>query len=105
VEVACCFVEAGFFGKSSCVYDKYDAANVLGVGKLRGRIVAELAMAGRVEEKEAAWALKGWVAGGAVMRGCGDMWAGKQSFDGERLGGGVGLSDRVTFGLSGGAGG
>jgi hypothetical protein len=54
VEVACCFVEAGFFGKSSCVYDKYDAANVLGVGKLRGRIVAELAMAGRVEEKEAA---------------------------------------------------
>jgi hypothetical protein len=33
------------------------------------------------------------------------MWARKQSFDGERLGGGVGLSDRVTFGLSGGAGG
>jgi hypothetical protein len=54
VEVACCFVEAGFFGKSSCVYDKYDAANVLGVSKLGGRIVAELAMAGRVEEKEAA---------------------------------------------------
>jgi hypothetical protein len=46
----------------SGVDNEYDTANVLGVCKLGGGIVPELAVTRRVEEEEVARALEGWVA-------------------------------------------
>jgi hypothetical protein len=43
-------------------------------------------VAGGVGEEEAAGALEGWVTGGAVVRGRGDVWAWEEGFDGEGLG-------------------
>lgn len=63
--------------------------------------MAQFAVAGRVKEQEAARALEGWVAGGAVVRGCGDVRAGEEGGDAERGGGRVGLSGGVAFGLVG----
>jgi hypothetical protein len=63
--------------------------------------VAELAVAGRVEEEEAAGALKGWVAGGAVVGRGRDVGRGEEGFDDEGVCGGVGLGDGVAFGLGG----
>lgn len=67
MQIASCFVEPGFFGEGRGVDDEYDAAQGVGVREGRGSIVAELAVAGRVEEEEAAGALEGWVAGRAVV--------------------------------------
>jgi hypothetical protein len=67
VEISGGFVETGFFGDGGCIDNEDDGAQVLGVGELGRRIVAELAVAGRVQQKEAAGALKGRVAGGAVV--------------------------------------
>ena len=53
-----------------------------GVGERRGRVVPEFAVAGGVEEEEAAGALVGWVAGGSVVGGCWDVGAGEEGFDG-----------------------
>jgi hypothetical protein len=99
VEVPGGFVEASFFGNGGGVDDEDDAANGLGVRELCGSIVSQLAVAGRVKQEEAARALKGWVAGGAVVRGRRDVGAGEERFDGERLRGRVGLGNGVAFGL------
>jgi hypothetical protein len=99
VEVGGCLVEAGFFGKRGGVDDEDYAADGFGVRELGGRVVAQLAMAGGVEEEEAARTLVGWVAGGAVVGGGGDVGAWEEGFDGEGLCGCVRLRDGVAFGL------
>lgn len=99
MEIFCGFVQPCFFCEGSCIDDEYDALDVLGVGELRGRIVAELSVAGRVEQEEAARTLEGWVAWGAVVGGGGDVWAREEGFDGERLRRGVCLGNGVALGL------
>jgi hypothetical protein len=54
---------------------------------------------GRIEKEEAARALEGWVAGGAVVRRGGDVWAWEQGGDGEGRGRGVGLGGGVSLSL------
>jgi hypothetical protein len=82
VQVRGCFVEAGFFGEGGGVDDEDDAADGFGVGERRGRVVPEFAVAGGVDEEEAAGALVGWVAWGSVVGGCWDVGAGEEGFDG-----------------------
>jgi hypothetical protein len=67
VQVAGCFVESGFFGEGGGVDDEDYATDRFGVGELRRRIVAELAVTRGVEQEEAPRALVGWVAGRAVV--------------------------------------
>jgi hypothetical protein len=67
VEIASCLIQTSFFGKRSGVDDEDDGADVLGISELSGRIVAEFSVAGCVEEEEAARALEGRVAGGAIV--------------------------------------
>lgn len=95
------FYDAGFVGERGGVDDEEDGVNVRGVGELGRREVAQFAVPRGVEEEEAPGALEGRVAGGAVVGGCGDVWAGEEGRDGERGGGGVGLRGGVALCLGG----
>jgi len=99
VQVLCGLVQAGFFVHGGGVNDEDEAADICGVGEGRGGVVAQLAVAGGVEQDEAARALKGRVAGGAVVRRGGDVGAGEEGLDGEGGGGGVGGGDGAALGL------
>jgi hypothetical protein len=56
-------------------------------------------VARRVEEDEAAGALVGRVARGAVVRGGGHVRGGEKGLDGQRSDGGVGGGDGATLSL------
>lgn len=57
-------------------------------------------MTGGVEDDEAARALKGWIARGAVVCGGRDVRIGQQSLDRQRGGGGMGGGNGATLSLA-----
>jgi hypothetical protein len=99
VQIAGGFVKACLLGQGGSVDDKDNGADMLGVLELSRRKVAQLAVAGCVEDEEVAGTLESRVAGGAVVSGGGDMGLRQRGLDGEgccrRVGGGQG----ATFGL------
>ena len=99
VQVLCCFVQPSFLVDGSGVHDENDGADIFRVSEGGGRVVAQLAVAGSVEDDKATRALESWVAGGAVVRRGGDVRVGQEGFDGEGDGGGVGCRDGAALGL------
>ena len=81
VKVLCRLVQPSFLIDGSGVHHKDDAADIFRIGELGGSVVAQLAMAGGVEDKEAARALECWVTRRAVVRGGGDVRVWEESFD------------------------
>jgi hypothetical protein len=67
MEIASCLIQTSFFGKRSGINNEDDGAYVFRIGELGGRIVAEFTVAGCIENEEAARALEGRVAGGAIV--------------------------------------
>lgn len=92
-------VQAGVLVHGRSVHDEDDAVDVLGVRERGSDMAAQLPVAGGVVEDEAAGALEGRVAGGAVVRGGGHVRFGEEGLDGLRSDGGVGGGDGATLSL------